>query len=158
MKREGGGGDVYESSPASLAIVRSLAAHIGKHGGAGLVVDYGYEGGSRGDTLQAVKAHKYHDLLLDAGEADITAHVDFDALKEVATKAGVAVFGALSQGKFLLQIGASQRLMSLCSTANDTQKKDLMSGFERLISHEQMGELFKVLTLLPAGSKKPEGF
>ncbi len=147
-----------ESSPASQQIMRELAAHIAHHGGAGIVVDYGYTGGSQGDTLQALKEHHYHDVLQEPGEADITAHVDFDALASAAQLAGAASFGALSQGKFLLQIGASQRLMNLCASASEPQKQELMSGFERLIAHEQMGELFKVLAILPAGSAKPEGF
>jgi len=150
-------GEITERSPASLAVMRQLASRVSS-GGAGLVVDYGYTGGSRGDSLQAMKQHAYASVLDVPGEADITAHVDLDALGEVAKAAGAEVHGALPQGKFLLQIGASQRLMSLCATANETQKKELMSGFERLIAHEQMGELFKVLALVPRGAARPEGF
>lgn len=150
-------GDITETSPESLDVMQKLASRVAK-GGAGLVVDYGYMGGSKGDSLQAMKKHGYTDVLDDPGEADITAHVDFDALAECAKKAGAEVYGALPQGKFLLQIGASQRLMNLCAAATDAQKKDLMSGFERLIAHEQMGELFKVLALIPTGAGRPEGF
>lgn len=150
-------GEITETSPESLAVVQKLAARI-SGGGAGLVVDYGYGGGSRGDSLQAMQKHGYTGVLDSPGEADITAHVDFDALAACAKKAGAEVYGALAQGKFLLQIGASQRLMNLCASATDAQKKDLMSGFERLIAHEQMGELFKVLALLPTGAARPEGF
>jgi NADH dehydrogenase [ubiquinone] 1 alpha subcomplex assembly factor 7 len=151
-------GEVTETSPASKEVMRALAQRIAGQGGAGLVVDYGYCGGSKGDSLQALKQHAYQPVLENPGEADVTAHVDFDALAATAREAGCTTFGALSQGKFLLQIGASQRLMSLCASANETQKKELMSGFERLIAHEQMGELFKVLAILPADSTKPEGF
>ncbi len=149
---------IIEKSPASLDVMRKLVAEIAGKGGAGIIVDYGYSGGSAGDSLQAVKAHAYHDVLEAAGEADITAHVDFDALADVARAGGASVFGALPQGKFLLQIGASQRLMNLCASANESQKKELMSGFERLISHDQMGELFKVLAVLPKDAERPEGF
>ncbi|MDX2074117.1 MAG: SAM-dependent methyltransferase [Alphaproteobacteria bacterium] len=149
---------IVEKSPASLAMMRNVASRIAGHGGAFLVVDYGYTGGSRGDTLQAVRQHHYHPVLADPGEADLTAHVDFDALMEVAQSAGATTFGALPQGKFLLQIGASQRLMNLCAAASEPQQKELMNGFERLISHEQMGELFKVLAVLPSGGGRPEGF
>jgi len=152
-----GEGLIVESSPASMQVMKKLAAHIAQHGGGGLVIDYGYTGGSLGDTLQALKNHAFHDVLATPGEADITAHVDFDALKIAAEQMGASVFGAMPQGKFLLQIGASQRLMSLCQTAREEQRAAIMSGFERLISHEQMGELFKVLAVLPAGVDRAEG-
>jgi len=149
-------GDITEKSPVSNAVIQKISAHIAAHGGAGLVVDYGYSGGSRGDSLQAMHKHAYSDVLENPGEADITAHVDFDAL--AASAKDVETYGTLAQGKFLLQIGASQRLMNLVASATDAQKKELMSGFERLIAHEQMGELFKVLALVPKGAGKPEGF
>ena len=149
---------ITEKSPASLDVMRKLATQIAVQGGAGIIVDYGYAGGGEGDSLQAVKQHSYHDVLKTPGEADITAHVDFSALADAARASGATIFGALPQGKFLLQIGASQRLMNLCASANETQKKELMSGFERLISHEQMGELFKVLAVLPQDAERPEGF
>jgi NADH dehydrogenase [ubiquinone] 1 alpha subcomplex assembly factor 7 len=151
-------GEITERSPASCDIMRKLSTQVAQLGGAGLVVDYGYTGGSRIDTLQAVKQHAYHEVLATPGEADLTTHVDFDALGEIARIAGCETFGAVPQGKFLLQIGASQRLMNLCASASDAQKKELMSGFERLIAHEQMGELFKVLAVLPKASDRPEGF
>lgn len=149
---------VTERCPAAKQVMKQLAGHIAKHGGAGLVIDYGYVGGSRADTLQAMKRHEYCPVLETPGEADLTAHVDFDVLAQVAETHGVSPFGAVAQGKFLLQIGASQRLMNLCQTANEQQRPELMSGFERLISHEQMGELFKVLAVMPKGSDRPEGF
>lgn len=150
--------NIIESSPASIEVMKKLSSHIAQFGGAGLVIDYGYTVGSKGDTLQAMKNHTYHSILENPGEADITAHVDFAALKDCALEAGASCFGAMPQGKFLLQIGASQRLMTLSQNAQAEQRPELLSGFERLISHEQMGELFKVMAVLPADAPKPEGF
>ncbi len=149
---------ITERSPASQSVMRELASMVATRGGVGLVVDYGYRGGSQGDSLQALKGHQYHEVLADPGEADITAHVDFDALASAVTSAGAVHYGVVPQGKFLLTIGASQRLMRLCADANESQKAALMSGFERLIAHEQMGELFKVLAVLPKDAPRPEGF
>lgn len=148
---------IFETCEPAQTIISHLASRIVKQGGAGLVVDYGYTDGA-GDTLQAMKNHAYAPVLETPGEADLTAHVDFTALKKAALSSGASVFGAIPQGKFLLQIGASQRLMNLCLSANETQKQSLMSGFERLISHEAMGELFKVMALLPSGVVSAEGF
>jgi NADH dehydrogenase [ubiquinone] 1 alpha subcomplex assembly factor 7 len=55
---EGEDGAVYETSPASLALVEEISRVIAGRGGAALIVDYGHEGGF-GDTLQAVAQHKY---------------------------------------------------------------------------------------------------
>lgn len=155
VKRED---DIVETCPDAKPIIAHLASTIAHHGGAGLVIDYGYTGGSRGDTLQALRNHQYHDVLKNPGEADLTAHVDFDLLAHHAQTVGAKTFGAIPQGKFLLQIGASQRLMSLCQHARDDQRNAIMSGFERLIAHDQMGELFKVLAVLPPEADRAEGF
>ena len=48
-----------------------IAARIGRHGGAGLFFDYGYEGPALGDTLQALRRHAPDDVLAHPGEADL---------------------------------------------------------------------------------------
>lgn len=53
-------GTVMEHSPASRSIMRTLASHIRDHGGAGIIIDYGYLGEAHHDTLQALKAHLFH--------------------------------------------------------------------------------------------------
>lgn len=135
-----------ETSPASLEIMQSLAQHLRAYGGAALIIDYGYRGGSRGCTLQAVKHHTYADPLLTPGEADLTAHVDMDALAAVAEKAGLG-WNIIGQGPFLRQLGIELRTVALCKQASEEQKENLLSGMERLTSSAQMGELFKVLII-----------
>ena len=98
-----------------------------------------------GDTLQAVKQHDYTDILTDCGQADLTAHVDFYQLDEIATNAGLDT-DFTTQGDFLKQYGISERLQVLLSgDAMTTQKNALVFGYQRLIDPDQMGELFKVL-------------
>ena len=46
-------------------------------------IDYG-DWRSRGDTLQALRAHAYDDPLAHPGRADLTAHVDFEPLATLA--------------------------------------------------------------------------
>ena len=41
--------------------------HLARHGGAALIIDYGYAGGEQGDTLQAVRGHAFADPLDVAG-------------------------------------------------------------------------------------------
>jgi NADH dehydrogenase [ubiquinone] 1 alpha subcomplex assembly factor 7 len=145
-----------EICPDAKPIMKQLGQTIAKHGGAGLIIDYGYMNGSSADTLQALQNHKYYDILKTPGEADITAHVDFAALASYTNDA--KIYGAIPQGKFLLNIGASQRLQTLCAAAPSETCATLMGGFERLIAPDQMGELFKVLAVMPPTALKPEGF
>lgn len=58
----------------------NIAARIAGDGGCGLFIDYGYLQAGVGDTLQALRRHRYEDVLASPGEADLTAHVDFPPL------------------------------------------------------------------------------
>ncbi len=146
-----------EESPASVSIMKQIAEHIKKYGGAALIIDYGYTTTTHGDSLQAMKNHKYVEPLQEPGEADITAHVDFTTLKNAAAETGSHVWGAVEQGTFLNRLGAELRAINLCKSASDTQQKEILSGLERLTSPHQMGTLFKVLAITSDGNK-PIGF
>lgn len=138
-------GTIMEHSPASRSVMRQLAGHIHQHGGAGLIIDYGYLGEAHHDTLQALKSHLFHPVLSDPGEADITAHVDFTSLMEIARDVGNNVPGLLNQGEFLVRMGAQLRLEMLLRQATGAQRDQLITGLQRLISPQAMGELFKVM-------------
>ncbi len=154
----GEGNMVYEYCEAGISIADTIARHIRVLGGVALLIDYGYAGGSRGDTLQTVREHQYQDLLLDPGTADLTAHVDFDALRAAAMEAGAATYGLVPQGVFLNRLGAGLRVQKLCRNATAQQKSAMISAYERLVSIEQMGDLFKVLCIAQPNHPKPEGF
>lgn len=140
---------VRETSPISLAIMQCIAAHIKIHSGAALVIDYGYDlrhnGDAGRDTLQALHQHSFAGILSNCGEADLTAHVDFGTLAHVACDAGTRVFPLTTQGDFLRRLGAELRATALCKDATNEQRTTILQGLERLLSPEQMGELFKVL-------------
>ncbi len=138
-------GTVMEHSPASRSTMRQLAQHIHRFGGAAIIVDYGYLGEAHHDTLQALKNHLFHPVLSEPGEADITAHVDFQSLMEIVRDAGCGVAPLANQGEFLIRMGAQLRLEMLLRQATPEQKSLLVSGLERLISPQAMGELFKVM-------------
>ncbi len=150
------GGEVtHETCEAGEAIMKNLAAHIARFGGAGLVIDYGYAEGA-GDTLQAVKEHKKAGPLENPGEADLTAHVDFAALAAAAHAA--KVYGPVPQGTFLKRLGAELRAAALCKNATAEQQHTILSGLERLVAPQEMGELFKVLAICHPDLPAPEGF
>lgn len=139
--------NIIETCEPAIMIIRQVSEHISKHGGAALVIDYGYTEGSQKDTLQAMKNHAYHDVLKDVGDADLTAHVDFLALSQVAQTEGVNVHQTIAQGAFLMQMGAGIRTTNLCETANSEQQKALITGLKRLADPEEMGRMFKVLAI-----------
>ena len=66
-----------------------------------------------GDTLQAVRGHRFAPVLADPGEQDLTAHVDFEALREAAREAGAAVTPVVPQGEWLERLGIGARAAAL---------------------------------------------
>jgi len=141
---------VVEYSTASILVMQDICDLIKSNGIAACIIDYGYNQDKQirtsfNSTLQAVKNHKYHPVLSDIGEADLTAHVDFNALKQVADNRDCQTYTISTQGEFLKSLGIEKRLNSLSKNASSEQIYSLYSGFERLTSDEQMGKLFKVL-------------
>jgi len=147
-------GAVYETSPASIALVEEISRTIAAQGGAALIVDYGHDGGF-GDTLQAVAQHKYASILDAPGEADLSAHVDFAALAAGAKRSAATTFGPVGQGVFLKALGLDARARQLIHN-NPHETKSIEAAVDRLTV--QMGTLFKALAIVPDGAAKPVGF
>ena len=124
-----------------------IATHIHNHGGVGIFFDYGYLQTQAGETFQALRNHQYHDPLVDPGTADLTAHVNFEALATIATTCGCAIAGMGEQGAFLKNLGIEARFEMLMKQADDTQKEQLKSDLHRLTDPEEMGSLFKTLII-----------
>lgn len=144
---------IYEIAPARNAFVRDLSARLARGGGAALLIDYGYERSAPGDTLQAVKDHEFAPVLADIGDADLTAHVDFQAIAQAA--GGMAVYGPAGQGDFLRNLGIGIRAEML-KARGDAAAID--SAVRRLTDAGEMGSLFKVMALCAGPQLKPAGF
>lgn len=152
-------GSVLEICPAAQDIVADVAHRLARHGGAALVIDYGRVTSGFGDTLQAVRAHRFADPLADPGNADLTAHVDFAALARTAAQGGAAVHGPVTQGSFLQALGLSQRAAALKRNATPAQSQAIDTAVARLAGPDPgMGELFKVLAFTAADAPAPPGF
>lgn len=137
-----GGDKIFELSEESLHIALHLAKLIRSFGGVLFIADYGYLNGEEADTLQALKAHKYHDVLKEVGTADITAHVDFKRLSDMFRIFNLKPELA-TQRDFLMLNGIMQRAEILAKS-----NPDVTRDLQRLIAENQMGTLFKVLTLV----------
>ncbi|MDK3073199.1 SAM-dependent methyltransferase [Sedimentitalea sp. JM2-8] len=151
-------GDLVEIRPAAEAIATCLARRIADHGGAALIIDYG-DWRSQGDTLQAVRAHESCDVLDAPGQADLTAHVDFEAIAIAAGKAGCAHSRLAPQGVFLERLGITARAQALAAADNltGTALDLLVSAHRRLTHPDEMGNLFKILGLYPHDCATPPG-
>ncbi len=150
-------GAVYEVSPAAAAITEQIASAIAQHGGAALIVDYGYGEAGFGETLQAVGTHRFADLLEAPGEVDISAHVNFAELAKAARDAKAAAYGPVNQGVFLLRLGLRERAERL-KRANRILGDALDGAVHRLTDPQHMGTLFKALAITPDGGATPPGF
>ena len=79
-------GEVLEVNPSGHRLMFELGARLVKQGGAALMIDYGHSITGFGDTLQALRAHRYVDPLAEPGDCDLTAHVDFAAMARSAQR------------------------------------------------------------------------
>jgi SAM-dependent MidA family methyltransferase len=138
-------GDLFETCAPALAIADEIGRRLSAAPGAAVLIDYGHGQSAVGDTLQALKGHAYAPVLTDPGEADLTAHVDFDALGRALTAAGANVAALEQQGRFLIDKGAEVRLGVLLRGKDETAALALKTGVRRLIDPMEMGRLFKVL-------------
>jgi NADH dehydrogenase [ubiquinone] 1 alpha subcomplex assembly factor 7 len=139
-------GPIRETSPARAAAVAQLAEHLADHGGAAIIIDYGYAEGEQGDTLQAVRGHRFANPLEAPGDQDLTAHVDFTALAEAAKTGGAEVSNIVSQGSWLETLGIGARAMALAAK-NPADTESISAARRRLCDEGEMGRLFKVMAL-----------
>lgn len=151
-------GDIFEICEDGRMIAEQIARHITRCGGAGLFLDYGHGKSAFGDTFQALRGHQYVDVLETPGTADLTAHVDFDALLESAASSGCICFGTVTQGQFLSALGMEARARALVENASPAQAATIRSGARRLIEPTEMGTLFKAVAITAPGMDTLPGF
>lgn len=147
-----------EIHPQAEAFVRTLADRLQR--GAAFFLDYGFPEAEyfhpqrHMGTLMCHHAHRSDsNPLVDVGQKDITAHVNFTGIALAAQDAGMTVMGYTSQGRFLLNAG-----MLTLAQAADARQNAMM---QKLVNEHEMGELFKVIALAPAASADgwtPMGF
>lgn len=153
-------GSVLEVAPDMQRITARIAARLVAQKGAMLAIDYGHVETQLGETLQAVKAHRFCDPLKDAGDCDLTTHVDFAALARAARASGARVEGPVTQGAFLIQLGIAQRAQMLTRKADEAQAAAIASALQRLTGSDRasMGELFKVMAIADPAMPPLPGF
>lgn len=150
-------GSVFETCPDAESVMQDIAQRLERQGGAVVTIDYGYTQSALGSSLQAVKNHVYADPFADVGQCDLTAHVDFSRLAQVAAAAGLAVAGPVDQAYWLSALGVQQRAEKLIQSHPD-RAADIAAGVNRLVHPDAMGSLFKVMAAYATSWPMPEGF
>ncbi|HZZ61479.1 MAG TPA: SAM-dependent methyltransferase [Roseiarcus sp.] len=153
-------GEVLEVNPTGHRFMFELGGRLAKQGGAALLIDYGHSVTGLGDTLQALRAHRYVDPLAAPGECDLTVHVDFAAMARSASAAGAAVYGPIDQGDFLRAIGIDLRTKALADRADPERAGELKHARDRLVGKGkgEMGALFKAMAVANRKLPPPPGF
>lgn len=138
-------GAIFEWRPDTE--IMTIARRLRDQGGAALIIDYGHIRSDAGDTFQAVARHGFANPLRRAGEADVTAHVDFEALARAAQAIGARTHGPIEQGAFLARLGIETRAQTLTKNASEEGAQAIAAALQRLTGggKENMGSLFKVL-------------
>ena len=139
-------GDTLEYSEQTISIFSNICNHLIQWDGVLLVVDYGNITGI-GDTLQAVNKHKFKSVLEKPGQSDLSSHVNFRLLKEIAIKKNLYVSPVKEQRNFLLELGIKERLKSLTKNVSSTIAERVETEVKRLIDPDKMGSLFKVIAI-----------
>jgi len=147
-------GDLVEISPAYAAIARDIDARLTQKGGIAYIIDYG-DWRSLGDTFQALHAHKPDPPLDRPGSADLTAHVDFEAIAKAVQTATTSRL--TPQGVFLERLGITNRAQALAQNLEGSALDQHVAAHRRLTHPDEMGTLFKVMALYPKDGPLPPG-
>ena len=147
-------GERVEVPLASLPWMDRVARAFDGRSGFAIVIDYGYTreeqlAGRHRDTLMTYRQHQASSSPYEApGEQDITAHVNFTALRSRGGELGLEPIALLTQSQFLIGIGEETQFADAfqdCKLPQERAKVALQ--LKHLISPESMGETFQVLVM-----------
>lgn len=150
-------GDLIEICPAIAQITDHLKDRFARSPGRALFIDYGPDTTEFGDTLQALKRHEKVGVFSAPGDTDLTARVDFAALKKLAEESGLQTHGPVTQRAILSRLGIEMRAVALLR-GNDAARPKLLRQLHRLTDDDEMGRLFKAVCLSAPDLPDPLGF
>ena len=155
-------GDQVEVSLEQQCFLTEIMNMMIKQGGNAIFIDYGFTHAVPGDTLQAVKDHRYCGVLDSPGEVDITAHVNFADIAKLGLEKKLTVHGPVSQGEFLNRLGIGVRAEKLSQHATEAQRVEIEGAVKRLTGQAtkagEMGALFKVIAFSASPDIELAGF
>ena len=150
--------EIIEYSPGAFEYLENICNLIKKNDGGILIIDYGYLDHKMHETLQAIKNHKYSNILEDIGDSDITYNINFSLFKKFIDQFYELSSVISNQKKFLTSMGIVQRAEIISEKIPFSEKSDLFYRIRRLIDEKQMGKLFKVMLIKKKKNKVKTGF
>ncbi|ONI19326.1 hypothetical protein PRUPE_3G272300 [Prunus persica] len=123
-----------EVCPKAMELTETIAERIASDGGGALIIDYG-QNGVVSDSLQAIRKHKFVNILDDPGSADLSAYVDFASIRHSAEEVSgeVSVHGPITQSQFLGALGINFRVEALTQNCTEEQFESLRNGYWQLV-------------------------
>ena len=158
---------VIEICPEAILLVQDIAKVLEESQGVALLIDYGQDGTA--DTLRAFSNHRQVSLTSRPGQVDVTADVDFFALRQavrrppatgsvshsqsqtLSPQRQIHAFGPVRQGEFLMRMGIADMVIHSIEqeTTSPEYANALSEALKYLVLPEYMGDKFKVLALAP---------
>ena len=122
--------------------------------GFAVIIDYGYTreellAGRHRGTIMCYRRHSADDNPYEApGEQDITAHVNFTALRAAGEQAGLESLGLITQAQFLMGVGEETQFSDAFEDARLPQERAKRAlQLKHLVTPAGMGETFQVLVM-----------
>ena len=148
-ERSEGAGYISEINLSAQYFIHGLADILQK--GAILLIDYGFgrreyyhPQRSRGTLMCHYRHFAHDDPFYLPGLQDITAHVDFSAIADMAAKDGLTLLGYNTQAHFLINCGITG-ILARIPAENTGEYLPLANQLQKLVSPAEMGELFKAI-------------
>ena len=138
---------VAEISESRIKYFNLICKFIKKNKGVFVTIDFGYKNPPNYLSLQTIYNHKKTHLFENIGNQDITAHVNFDELINLAIDNKLQIDLFCTQKDFLITCGIKERKNNLQKNKSEETIKKINLDYERLVNKSQMGEIFKVLVI-----------
>ncbi|MDC3177993.1 SAM-dependent methyltransferase [Pelagibacteraceae bacterium] len=138
---------IYEVSYSRNKYFEQICKYLKKNRGICILIDYGYNEKIKNFTLQSIYNHKKTSIFENIGQQDISSHVNFGELIEIAKQNKLKINEFISQRDFLIKYGILQRKKKLLTKKSNLKKNLIHEEVDRLINVDRMGKLFKCLVV-----------
>ena len=138
---------IYEVSFSRNKYFEQICKYLKKNRGICILIDYGYNKKIKNFTLQAIYNHKKTSIFENIGQQDISSHVNFNELIEIAKQNKLQINEFVTQRDFLIKYGILERKKKLLTKNSNLNKNLLDEEVDRLINVDRMGKLFKFLVV-----------
>ena len=138
---------IYEVSFSRNKYFEQICKYLKKNKGICILIDYGYNKNLKSFTLQSIYNHKKTSIFENIGQQDISSHVNFNELIEIAKQKKLQINEFVTQRDFLLKYGILERKKKLLTKNSNLNKNLLDEEVDRLINVDRMGKLFKCLVV-----------